>query len=77
VLHLTLSQSLVRGDRQIGDVREVSLCRQLGPRWTPEAQLRQRFRLQSGGWGGEARVELVLVYRPAPPGALTMPAVAR
>ena len=65
VLHLTLIQSRLRGDRQIGAVRKVNLCRQLGPRWTPEAELRQQFRVRSDDWGEEVRVELVMVYRPA------------
>ena len=44
--------------------REFQLCRSLGPRWTPDVQLRQRFRVHDSTWGDELAIETVLVYCP-------------
>ena len=62
-IRLTLVRSRKTGDQKIG-VREFELCRSLGPRWTPDVHLRQRFRVHDSAWGDELAIEVTLVYCP-------------
>ena len=63
VLRLVLARNRKTGDRTIG-AREFEVCRAVGPRWTPDVQLRHRFRVHDTAWGDELAVEVTLVYRP-------------
>jgi hypothetical protein len=51
------------GNRAVGS-RQIELSRSLGPRWTPEVHLKQRFRVHHSEWGENLAVELTLIYHP-------------